>query len=126
MLTPPEEVGGMLWHCPTPSDNIDEMADRQEEVEGDDAKSAKYTPRPATSDGTGLHFQNNSVRREDLAGNVDLIKEKEAGNRITEEDENFSGVYEDDSWGVGEEWLRGAAEVLCKFGFCATFSGMKE
>ncbi|KAF8435897.1 hypothetical protein BGX38DRAFT_104848 [Terfezia claveryi] len=115
LLTPPEEVGGMLWHC-TPSDNIDEMADRQEELEGDDAKSAKYACRPATSDGTLSHNRNAVSRKANLSAHVDVCKEKD-GNKIVEEGEGgeegqTEELWEDEDWGVGEEWLKGAAEVL--------------
>lgn len=114
LLTPPEEVGGMLWHCPT--DNIDEMADRQEELEGDDAKSAKYASRPATSDGTLSHNRDAVARKVDLSAHVDVCKEKD-GSKITEggeggEEGQIQELSEDEEWGVGEEWLKGAAEVL--------------
>ena len=116
MLTPPEEVGGMLWHY-TPSDNIDEMADRQEELEGDDAKSAKYASRPATSDGTLSHNRDAVARKADLSIHVDVCKEKD-GSKIAEDEGGGEGLtqelWENEDWGVGEEWLKGAAEVLCE------------
>jgi len=107
----------MLWHC-TPSDNIDEMADRQEELEGDDTKSAKYASRPATSDGTLSHNSDVVARKADLSAHVDVCKEKD-GSKIAEEGEGgeegrTQELWEDEDWGVGEEWLKGAAEVLCK------------
>lgn len=119
LLTPPEEVGGMLWHCPTPSDHIDEMTDRQEEIEGDDNKSAKYASRPATSDGTLSHIKDAPTRNIEISRHTDLCKEKQAESRIAEEEETEKEeepqqAWEDENWGVGEEWLRGAAEVLCK------------
>lgn len=118
LLTPPEEVGGMLWHCPTPSDNIDEMADRQEEIEGDDAKSARYASRPATSDGTLSHNRDTVARKADISAHVDVCKEKDESKIAEEsdgvEEERTQELREDDDWGVGEEWLKGAAEVLCK------------
>lgn len=126
MLTPPEEVGGMLWHCPTPSDDIDKMADRQEELEGDDVKSVKFASRPATSDGTFSRIKD-AVRKFNTPGHADVCKEKGEASRIAEEKEEEGPennvqegegevlhVYDDDGPGVGEEWLKGAMEVLCK------------
>jgi len=118
LLTPPEEVGGMIWHCPTPSDNIDGMADRQGQLEGDDAESAKYASRPATSDGTLSHNRDTTARRADLSGHADICKEK-VERKIAEggeggQEELAQELREDENWGVGEEWLKGAAEVLCK------------
>lgn len=118
LLTPPEEVGGMLWHCPTPSDHIENiMADTQEELEGDDAKCVKHASRPATSDGTLSRTKDTALRREVVFGHGNVIKEEEIDARTAEEAEESTNFWVDDNWGAGEEWLRGAAEVLCRFSF---------
>lgn len=92
------------------------MADRQEELEGDDAKSTKYASRPATSDGTISRM----VRKFDTPGHTEGCKEKGETSKITEEKEEDEPeeegqvlqAWEEDSPGIGEEWLKGAAEVL--------------
>ena len=118
MLTPPEEVGGMLWHCPTPSDHIENiMADTQEELEGDDAKDVKHASRPATSDGTLSRTKDTTLRKGTVYGHGNAVKEEGGIVRTVEEAEEASNLWIDDNWGAGEEWLRGAAVVLCKFSF---------
>ena len=115
LLTPPEEVGGMLWHCPTPSDHIENiMADTQEELEGDDAKSVKHASRPATSDGTLSRTKDTALRKEAVFGHGNAVKEEGGGARTAKEADDTPDLWVDDNWGAGEEWLRGAAEVLCK------------
>ena len=100
----------MVWQMPTPSDIPDNMADSQEIVEGEDVDSTKATERQTEIDG-GLQ-KDDAMLKEDQTSSEDMVSEKEGGEGDTVEVESV--VDDDIGWGLGEEWLRGAAAVLCK------------
>ncbi|KAI5797533.1 hypothetical protein DFH27DRAFT_653996 [Peziza echinospora] len=108
LLTPPDEEGGMVWQTPTPSDISDNMADSQEIVEGEDVDSTKATERQTDID-RGVQ-KDDAMPKEDQTSSEDMVSEKEGGEGDAVEVESV--VDDDIGWGLGEEWLRGAAAVI--------------
>ena len=117
LLTPPEEVGGMVWQCPTPSNVIDVMADRREDVDGEGVEGTKPTRRRIQQEGRIQSIGAAVVRKAEKAKAAVVAVEEVPGVDAPvaiEADSKPLVVDDDEAWSDADVWLKGAAEVMCK------------